>query len=98
MRRIARTPLIALAALAAIVMTMMSQRSQVTATEALDPHAVHTAMSAAEHIAAMAAAGDIHAGHAMDEMRWAAAGTQATAAPSNSSLPADNEGAAARLA
>jgi carboxymethylenebutenolidase len=51
-------------------------------------------MTATEHIAHMAAAGNIHAGHAMDEMNWAAR----QAAPSNTYLPADDMGAAARLA
>lgn len=51
----------------------------------------------ADQIAALAAAGDIHAGHAMDEMRWAAAGIQAAAVPANTNLPPDDAGAVARL-
>jgi carboxymethylenebutenolidase len=45
----------------------------------------------------MAAAGDPHAGHAMDEIAWARAGAQG-AAPSKSNLPADDAGAQQRLA
>src|SRR5262249_59562658 len=60
---------------------------------------LHTTQArAADRIAAMAAAGDIHAGHALDDMRLAAAGVQSVAVPNNMSLPADNEGAPARLA
>jgi carboxymethylenebutenolidase len=58
-------------------------------------HAAH-GMTAQEHITHMAAAGDIHANHALDEIRWAAFARQA--APATSSLPADDMGAADRLA
>ena len=98
MRRIKQLPLVSFAALAVALGLTLSQRSMVTVAAAVDPHAGHARMSAAEHIAAMAAAGNIHAGHAMDEARWSAAGLQAAAVPSNPNLPADNEGAAARLA
>jgi carboxymethylenebutenolidase len=42
----------------------------------------------------MAAAGNIHAAHAIEEMKWAAM----QAAPANAALPADDMGAVARLA
>jgi hypothetical protein len=52
-------------------------------------------MTASEHIAHMAMAGNIHAGHAMDEMKWAAARAQAGAAAANRNLPPDDMGACA---
>src|SRR5215471_6578957 len=55
------------------------------------------AMTAEEHLAhikAMSAAGDIHAGHALDEF----ARGIAQAAPANAKLPADDMGVVARLA
>src|SRR5215468_6776450 len=55
------------------------------------------AMTAEEHLAhikAMSAAGDIHAGHALDEF----ARGIAQAAPNNPKLPADDMGVVARLA
>ena len=55
-------------------------------------------MTASEHIAHMAMAGNIHAGHAMDEMKWAAARAQAGAAAANRNLPPDDMGALQRLA
>src|SRR4051794_33391536 len=51
-------------------------------------------MAATEHIAQMAMAGNIHAGHAMEEMAWPAF----QAAPANGKLPADEAGASQRLA
>ncbi len=60
-------------------------------------HAAH-GMTAAEHIAHMAAAGNVHAGHAMDEMAWAAARAQAGAAAGSRNLPADDMGVVQRLA
>ena len=51
-------------------------------------------MTAADHVAHMAAAGNIHAAHAIEEAKWAAR----QAAPATTSLPADDMGAAARLA
>jgi carboxymethylenebutenolidase len=60
---------------------------------AANEHAEHT-MTAAEHVAHMAAAGNIHAGHAMEELKW---GVMQAAAP-NLSLPADDMGAKDRLA
>jgi len=65
-----------------------------TVTASLESEHAGHGMTAAEHIAHMAGAGNIHAGHFMDEMRWAAR----QAAPANAALPADDMGAAARLA
>src|SRR5439155_20358922 len=56
------------------------------------------AMAASEHIAHMAMAGSVHANHAMDEMKWAAARAQAAPAAANANLPADDMGVMARLA
>jgi carboxymethylenebutenolidase len=53
-----------------------------------------TAAEHMEHIKAMSAAGDIHAGHALDEF----ARGVAQAAANNPKLPADAEGVVARLA
>jgi carboxymethylenebutenolidase len=98
MHRTTRVVLITLAAVATVAAIVISQRSAPTVAHASGLlHTTHV-NAAAEHIAAMAAAGDIHAGHALDEMRLAAAGVQSPAAPSNLKLPADNEGAPARLA
>ena len=54
-------------------------------------------MSASDHIAHMAVMGNVHANHALDEMRWAQQG-QTAAAPVNLSLPADDAGVKDRLA
>ena len=93
---------IKLAALSALVLGAAA----VLVFNQVSPHAVHAApaagahdahvMTASEHLAHMAAAGDIHAGHALDEMRWAAMARQA--APANLALPADDMGAVDRLA
>ena len=97
MHRTIRIVLITLTAIAAAVGVVISQRPAPTVAHASGLlHTTHG--NAVEHIAAMAAAGDIHAGHAMDEMRLAAAGVQSPAAPASTNLPADNEGAPARLA
>src|SRR5262245_47108804 len=56
-------------------------------------HAGHV-MTAADHVAHMAAAGNIHAAHAIDEAKWA----PRQAAPASALLPPDDMGAAARLA
>src|SRR5262249_34762713 len=53
-----------------------------------------TAEEHLEHIKVMSAAGDIHAGHALDEF----ARGIAQAAPNNAKLPADDMGVVARLA
>lgn len=59
-------------------------------------HGAHA--TALDYISEMAAQGDIHAGHALEVLSMYAAGMQAPAAPNNPNLPADNDGAAARLA
>ena len=84
----------ALVASAAVVV-VTSHRSATTIVEAATPseHAGHV-MSAAEHVAHMAADGNIHAAHALEEMKWAAM----QAAPANAALPADDMGVVARLA
>jgi carboxymethylenebutenolidase len=84
----------ALVASAAIVV-VTTHRSATTIAEAATPseHARH-AMTAAEHVAHLAASGNIHAAHALEEMKWAAM----QAAPANAALPADDMGVVARLA
>ena len=81
-----------IAALALVVMTMIAvgiqnRRSSSTVVAAATP---------SDAILRMAANGDIHAGHALDEIRWAA--TPLQAAPANTALPADDMGVVARLA
>ena len=83
------------AGLVAIGLVAMNQLPRAAAAPANDPHAGH-GMTAEEHITHLAAAGDIHANHALDEIRWAAYARQA--APAVASLPADDMGAADRLA
>jgi carboxymethylenebutenolidase len=83
------------AGLVAIGLVAMNQLPRVAAAPANDPHAGH-GMTAEEHLKHLAAAGDIHANHALDEIRWAAYARQA--APAVASLPADDMGAADRLA
>jgi carboxymethylenebutenolidase len=81
---------------AAAIVVVTNHRPATVVVEAAAPaseHAGHT-MTAAEHIAHMAADGNIHAAHALEEMKWAAM----QAAPANAALPADDMGAAARLA
>jgi carboxymethylenebutenolidase len=56
-------------------------------------HAGHV-MTAAEHVAMMAEAGDVHAAHALEELAW----PPLQAAPNNPKLPADADGAKARVA
>jgi carboxymethylenebutenolidase len=98
MHRKIRVVLVMLAAVATAVGVAINQRTAPTVAQASGlVHTTHV-QAAADRIAAMAAAGDIHAGHALDDMRLAAAGVQSPAVPSNVNLPADNEGAPARLA
>jgi len=80
----------------ALLVLETSHRSATTVVEAAAPASEHAGheMTAAEHVAHMAAAGNIHAAHAIEEMRWAAM----QAAPANAALPADDMGAVARLA
>jgi len=86
---------LALLAAAVALIVVMSQRPAAVVVEAAPAgeHAGH-AMSAAEHVAHMAAEGNIHAAHALEEKRWAAM----QAAPASAALPADDMGAVARLA
>src|SRR5499426_1680489 len=81
---------------AAAVVVVISQRAATVVVEAAAPASEHAGhgMTAAEHIAHMAAEGNVHAAHALEEMKWAAM----QAAPANAALPADDMGAAARLA
>jgi carboxymethylenebutenolidase len=51
-------------------------------------------ITATEEVARMAAAGDVHAGHALEELAW----PPMQAAPLNLKLPADSEGVKQRLA
>ena len=82
---------LAIVVAAAVVIAMLHMP-----TFAADSHASSHAMTAQEHLAHLAAAGDIHAGHALDEIKWAASARQA--APAAASLPPDDMGAADRLA
>src|SRR6202790_3683446 len=66
----------------------MEQPTSVAATMASEH-----AMTAAEHVAMMVAAGDVHAAHALEYL----ASPPLQAAPVNLKLPADAEGATARL-
>lgn len=86
--------MVAIGAIAMIAVAAGVAHRQLAVVEAAAPagHAGHT-MTAAEHIAHMAATGDIHAAHAVEEMKWAAM----QAAPANTALPADDIGAVARL-
>jgi len=81
------------AGVVAIGFVAMTRMPRAAAAPA-DPHAGHV-MTATEHIQHMAAAGDIHANHALDEMRWAAFARQA--APGSAALPADDMGVVERL-
>jgi carboxymethylenebutenolidase len=85
----------ALAVLAAALVVVTSHRAGVAAAPAAADHTSHT-MTTADHLAHLSAAGEIHAGHALDEIAWAARARQA--APASASLPADDMGAADRLA
>jgi carboxymethylenebutenolidase len=80
-----------------MVKTMKIAFTLVTILFVASIHAQHQ-ISATEQIVQMSENGDIHAYHALDEMRWAAAGVNALQAPASSSLPADDMGAADRLA
>ena len=90
---------------AAFVVGQRPSLSAEKAAEVVNPHAghemhaAHAAVSAVDRIKAMADAGDIHAGHALEVMGYMqAAGAQGTVpVPANPNLPADNETAAARL-
>jgi carboxymethylenebutenolidase len=81
------------AATAAILAVMSHHPTTIVEAATSSEHAGH-AMTAAEHLAHLAAAGNIHAAHAIEEMKWSAM----QAAPATSALPADDMGAVARLA
>ncbi|HET9830061.1 MAG TPA: dienelactone hydrolase family protein [Vicinamibacterales bacterium] len=88
--------LLLVAVVAGIVMVVANRRGHATSPE-VAPSMNMTNMTAAEHLEhlkAMSAAGDIHAGHALDEF----ARGVAQAAPANAKLPADDMGVVARLA
>jgi carboxymethylenebutenolidase len=78
-------------------MVAQAANQAVAESEVTGEHAGH-AMTASEHIAHLAKAGDVHAGHAMDELAWAAARLQAAPAAVNRNLPADDLGVQQRLA
>jgi carboxymethylenebutenolidase len=71
----------------------MERTAHSVAAPAANEHAGHI-MTATDEVARMAAAGDPHAFHAMEELAW----PPMQAAPVNLKLPADAEGAKARLA
>jgi carboxymethylenebutenolidase len=83
----------AVAYVAGVRPSRVMAHTDAAATSPSSEHADHV-MTATEHIAHMAEAGNIHAGHAMDE--FARATFQA--APVNLKLPADDMGVVARLA
>lgn len=90
-----KTAAVAAAVGAIAVAVVISQRPGTAVAEAsplADEHAGH-AMTATEHIQHLAANGNIHAAHALEQMKWEAM----QAAPANAALPADDMGAAARL-
>jgi carboxymethylenebutenolidase len=85
----------AIIAVAALAVTAFVVIDRMPAASAADEHAAHV-MTPEQHIAQLSAAGDIHAGHALDEIKWAAVARQA--APASSNLPADDMTAVERLA
>src|SRR5712691_4593446 len=76
------------AVVAAVVVFLYGRRSHAESAQPM------TAAEHVEHLKMMAAGGDIHAGHALDEF----ARGVAQAAPSNAKLPADDMGVVERLA
>jgi carboxymethylenebutenolidase len=85
--------LLLVAVVAGIVMIVANRRGHATSTD-VAPSMNMTLAEHIEHLKAMSAAGDIHAGHALDEL----ARGVAQAAPANAKLPADDMGVVARLA
>jgi carboxymethylenebutenolidase len=98
MKNAFKIAVLAVVAAAAVVYVAGRRPSQAAAPEhdaAVNPHAEHMmTMTAEEHVKMMAATGDIHANHALDEF----ARGVAQAAPANMKLPADDMGVVARLA
>ncbi len=80
------------AVIASVIALAATRRG--TAAASPEPMMSMTAAEHLEHLKAMSDAGDIHAGHALDEF----ARGVAQAAPVNMKLPADDMGVAARLA
>ena len=76
------------AVMAAVVVFLYGRRSRAESAQPM------TAAEHMEHLKMMAAGGDIHAGHALDEF----ARGVAQGAPNNLKLPADDMGVVARLA
>jgi carboxymethylenebutenolidase len=85
----------AIVAVAAIALAAAVVIDRMPAAAAADEHATRV-MTPEEHLAHLSAAGDIHAGHALDEIKWAAMARQAASGSAN--LPADDMGAVERLA
>jgi carboxymethylenebutenolidase len=89
-----KTVAVAIASLAVVGYVFVAQRTgavEQTKVAAHD-HAGH--LSAIEQVTLMAKAGDEHAEHALEELAW----PPMQAAPANMKLPADADGAKARLA
>ena len=85
--------LLLVAVVAGVVAIVAGRRGHAASPETA-PAMNMTAAEHLEHIRMMSAAGDIHAGHALDEF----ARGVAQAAPANAKLPADEMGVVARLA
>ena len=85
----------AIVAIAGVALVAVLAIGHMPAAAAADAHATHT-MTPEEHLAHLSAAGDIHAGHALDEITWAAMPRQA--APAAPNLPPDEATAVERLA
>ena len=97
MKRLLKLTVLAMVAAAAVVYVAGRRPSQAAAADvaAADPHAEHMmTMTPEEHVKMMAASGNIHANHALDEF----ARGVAQGAPVNLKLPADDMGVVARLA
>src|SRR5688572_18707070 len=84
-----------LVAAAGVALAVTVATNRMPAAAAADKHATHV-MTAEQHLAHLSRAGDIHAGHALNEIKWAAMARQA--APAASNLPPDDMGAVERLA
>ena len=85
----------AIVAIAGVALVGFVALDHMPSASAADAHATHTT-TPEQHLAHLSAAGDIHAGHALDEIAWAAMPRQA--APAAANLPPDDATAAARLA
>ena len=85
--------LLLVAVVGAVAAIAVSRRGHAATPETM-PAMNMSAAEHLEHIKTMAASGDIHANHALDEFARGAA----QASPSNAKLPADDMGVVARLA